>query len=176
MSVNPNDIAKLMQNLNSNAAKSTSDRKSSFQFPRRPDNHETSEDDDDEDDYDDDEEIDDDDVLEDDDVSDENEVSEYETNTEEKCERSSENPPPRRKVANLTSDLDFHSGNPTGLKENESLNNISVEENQQKRSVTIQEGANKTDDYENFELDEDIDRKYQSKCIHKRNISPLSLH
>ena len=87
MSVNPNDIAKLMQNLNSNAAKSTSDRKSSFQLPRRPDNYDDSEDDDDEDDYDDDEEIDDDEVLEDEDVSDENEISEYETNTEEKSER-----------------------------------------------------------------------------------------
>ena len=167
MSINPNDVAKLMQNLNMNAAKSTSMttgvgsmRKSSFNYSRRSNEQDDSEEDDDEYDMEDDE-VDEDEVLEDDDeLSEENDVSEDDTNTQDKSGSSSGMAHLHRKVVNITPAIDtikdrFATTN-QGT-ETELGDNMTGEETQQRQQLANKDGRDLPIDYDNFELDEDID-------------------
>ena len=169
MSINPNDVAKLMQNLNMNAAKSTSMttgvgsmRKSSFNYSRRSNDQDDSEEDEDEYDMDDDE-IDEDEVLEDDDddeLSEENDVSEDDTNTQDKSGASSGMAPLHRKVVNITPAIEtikdrFSTTNQRT--ETDIGDTMTEEETHQRQQLANKDGRDLPIDYDNFELDEDID-------------------
>ena len=167
MNTNRNKDAKSkkMQNLKMDEAKSTSmttgvgsNRNSSFNYTTRSNEQDESEEDDSSID---DEEIDEDEALDDDDdVSDENDVSEEDTESQDKSASSSGMAPVRRKKVTITSDVDemkdkFASENQQT--ETESVKNTSGDENQLRRSLEVNDGTGQTANYDNYELDDDID-------------------